>query len=454
MNSIPIYLISDSELLTKAQAIGGETLVTWLRTIQLHEKSETQHAVWISKDGTVAYVIAKVALPLHLWSCAQLASQLPAGKYHYDGTYLPTALTVHEGEQLSLGWLLEQYRYTRYKPFAKPFPTLHISEEIAARVHPQRDAIFLVRDLINTPPNDMGPAELAEAASHVANAHGAEFHVTEGEELQHYYPAIYTVGKASSRRPCLIDIRWGDPQHPRVTLVGKGVCFDSGGLDIKSSSNMKLMKKDMGGAACVLGLAQLIMQMHLPVRLRVLIPAVENAISGNAFRTSDIITMRSGLTVEVGNTDAEGRLILADALHDACAEQPDLLIDCATLTGAARTALGTDIPALFSNNEALAAETCVLSRRQHDMFWQLPLHEGYQSYLKSDIADISSTGTSSYGGAIIAALFLQHFVPPTIAWMHIDMMAWNLKALAGRPVGGEAMGLRTLFALLEQRYRT
>ena len=460
MAIIPIYLINENEMLERAQNIGGSPLVNWVKLKHLHEKSESTHAIWVNEQGLPDYVIAKVGA-LNQWSVAHLASALPDGDYELSDAHFSSKISHDERVKLTLGWLLEQYRYTAYKIAPKKAAKLHYDEKIASEAESLRDAIFIVRDLINTPPNDMMPDDLAAKATQVAQAHGASIKVIKGEELEKEYPAIHAVGKASAAKPCLIDIKWngaenllgGDDKRPLVAIVGKGVCFDSGGLDIKGSANMRLMKKDMGGAACALGLAQLIMTRQLPIRLHVLIPAVENAISGNAFRTSDIIKMRSGLTVEIGNTDAEGRLILADAITDACTQKPDIIIDLATLTGAARTALGTDIPAVFSNNDELAQQLCEIARQEQDLLWQLPLHEGYAANLKSDIADLSSTGNSPYGGAITAALFLHQFVTPNTPWIHIDMMAWNIKSLAGRPIGGEAMGLRALFKLLEARYK-
>ncbi len=478
MGVIPIYLINENEMLDKCGKIGGTPLLNWVRLKHLHEKGDSTHAVWVGEDGMPVYVIAKISAKITQWSVAHLASALPDGEYELHDEHFSAELSRDEHAKLALGWLLEQYRYGEYKVIAKKSAKLCYDAGLSNEIESLRDAIFTVRDLINAPPNHMMPEDLVQAAmklasSHNNNSHNEKIHknssqkslahksssykvevsVTSGEELEREYPAIHTVGKASAAKPCLIDLRWGDESHPLVAIIGKGVCFDSGGLDIKGSANMRLMKKDMGGAACALGLAQLIINRGLKIRLRVLIPAVENAISGNAFRTSDIIKMRSGLTVEVGNTDAEGRLILADAITDACAQHPDLLIDLATLTGAARTALGTDIPAVFSNDDALAAELCQIARQENDFLWQLPLYEGYATQIKSDIADCNSTGTSGYGGAIIAALFLQQFVTLNTPWLHLDMMAWNIKSLAGRPIGGEAMGLRALFALLEKRYK-
>lgn len=382
-----------------------------------------------------------------LWELAGLPYKLPAGYYYVEDTE-ETALL----EDLALGWALETYRFTRYKPQDPCEAWLILPETMdISRIHAFAAAATLTRDLINIPACDMGPEALAAAARKVAKNHRARCRVTEGDTLKKRYPTIYAVGQAAAEGPRLIDFRWGHKNHPKVTLVGKGVCFDSGGLDIKPASAMLLMKKDMGGAATVLGLAQAVMQTQLPVRLRVLIPAVENAISANAYRPRDIITTAKGTTVEVGNTDAEGRLILCDALWEAGKESPDLIIDCATLTGAARVALGTDIPAIFSNRLTLAQEISQLGLSIHDPLWPLPLWPGYRSELDSGTAQLSNIG-GSYGGAITAALFLNEFVPPTVPWLHLDMMAWNRKTQPGRPRGGEAMGLRALFHFLESRY--
>ncbi|MEO0868347.1 MAG: leucyl aminopeptidase family protein, partial [Cyanobacteria bacterium J06642_11] len=303
---------------------------------------------------------------------------------------------------------------------------------------------------------NMGPDQLEEIARNLADSHKAQVSVIAGGDLViENYPMIYAVGKASTRAPRLIDLRWSTPNlatdAPKITLVGKGVCFDSGGLDIKSAAGMKLMKKDMGGAAQVLGLAKMIMAMALPVQLRVLVAAVENSIAGNALRPLDILTSRKGTTIEVGNTDAEGRLVLADALWEASSEDPDLIIDCATLTGAARIALGTELPAFFCNHDQTIVELLSAGRTMDDPLWNLPLHTPYRSMLDSPIADMNNIASSSYGGAITAALFLQEFMQPDINWIHMDLMAYNLRSLPGRPEGGEAMGMRALFELIKQR---
>ncbi len=301
----------------------------------------------------------------------------------------------------------------------------------------------------------MGPAELAAAAERLAAEHGAAMRVVVGDALlAENYPCIHAVGRAAaaSRQPRLVDLTWGDAAAPRVTLVGKGVCFDSGGLDLKPSSGMKLMKKDMGGAAHVLGLASMVMAAGLPVRLRVLIAAVENAVSGDAMRPLDVLATRKGVTVEVGNTDAEGRLVLADALWEAGRDKPELLVDVATLTGAARTALGPDLAALFSNDESLAADLLGAGEAAHDPLWRLPLFKPYRRMLDSKVADLANVSDSPYAGAITAALFLQEFVPPGTAWAHLDVLAWNPAGRPGRPDGGEALGLRALYAVIAQRF--
>jgi leucyl aminopeptidase len=297
------------------------------------------------------------------------------------------------------------------------------------------------------------PEHLAEAMQALGQEFGATVEQIVGEELlTRNFPLIHAVGRASSHSPRLLDLRWGDPTHPKVTLVGKGVCFDSGGLDLKPSGAMRLMKKDMGGAATALGLARLIMSSGLRVRLRVLVAAVENAVAGNAFRPGDVLRSRQGLTIEIHNTDAEGRLILCDALAEAGTKRPDVMLDFATLTGAARVALGTEVPALFCNDDGLASGLLAAAEREQDPLWRLPLHSPYRDLLDSKIADIANVSESSYAGAITAALFLKEFVPAGIPWAHFDLMAWNLKTQPGRPEGGEAMGLRAVFAWLEQRY--
>ena len=316
------------------------------------------------------------------------------------------------------------------------------------------EAVALVRDLVDTPAQDMGPAELAEAAERIAQRHGAEFRVTQGDVLDRDYPMIAAVGRAASRdrAPRLIECEWGDPGHPRIAVVGKGVCFDSGGLDLKPSSAMLLMKKDMGGAAHALALAHLVMEARLPVRLHLLIPAVENAVAGNAFRPGDVLRTRKGLSVEIGNTDAEGRLVLGDALTRAGEDKPVLMLDFATLTGAARVALGPDLPALFCNDETLAADLAAAAATASDPHWRMPLWADYADMLKSNVADINNAGEGGMAGAVTAALFLQRFVPDGLPWAHFDTFAWRPSPKPGRPKGGDALGLRCAFSLLKSRF--
>ncbi|HSW93668.1 MAG TPA: leucyl aminopeptidase family protein [Gammaproteobacteria bacterium] len=398
------------------------------------------------KNGKLSQVLCGVSDLHHFWNAGHLPGLLPEGEYVFNQDHL-------NEEDLAIAWGLGSYQFTRYKKASRSMATLFLSKKNRERVSNIIDSMGYVRDLINTPTDDMGPSELAKEAEKLAKQYGATFKQMIGEQLlKNNFPCIYTVGRASDDLPRLLDLRWGNVKHPKITLVGKGVCFDTGGLDIKPSSSMLLMKKDMAGAAHVLGLARMIMQADLPVNLRVLIPAVENAISGNAYRPGDVITSRKGLTIEIGNTDAEGRLVLADALCEAVSEKPDLLIDISTLTGAARIAVGTDISAMFCNQDTLADAVMQYGMQTSDPIWRLPLFSGYREALNSPIADINNAGADSYAGAITAALFLKEFVPDDIPWLHFDMMAWNLKSRPGRPQGGEAMALRALFALIAEKY--
>lgn len=390
------------------------------------------------------------------WTLGRLAQALPAQQYQ-----LADEFSAEVATQLCLGWTLGQYRFTRYKRTdADALPELAFPENVDhAYITAAAEATYLVRDLVNTPASDMAPQHLAEAAQTVAGRFGAECEVTVGKDLlAANYPMVYAVGRASSQSevqaPRLIDIRWGEATAPKVTLVGKGVCFDTGGLNMKNAAGMKLMKKDMGGAAQVLGLAKMIMQLGLPVQLRVLIPAVENSIAGDATHPADVLTSRLGKTVEIGNTDAEGRLILADALTAASSDSPELLIDCATLTGAARIAIGTEIAALFCNDDKTAEALLQAGLEQDDPLWRLPLHTPYRALLESKVADLNNIGSTPYGGAITAALFLREFIQGQTPWIHIDFMAYNTRSLPGRPEGGEAMGMRSLFSLLKTRFAT
>ncbi len=399
--------------------------------------------------GVDAVLVIGDAARLGTWDLAAAASKLPGGCYRLQAAngILPDVSNA------LVGWLLSHYSFTRYtKPSERKPRQLLTSGDIATAVA-LADASALVRDLVNTPASDMGPTQLAEAVMRVAQRYGAETQIIVGDDLiTANHPTIHMVGRAASDAPRLIDMSWGDSAHPKLTLVGKGVCFDSGGLDIKPSSGMLWMKKDMGGAAHALALAELVMRHKLPVRLRLLIPAVENAISANAFRPGDIVKTRKGLSVEIGNTDAEGRLVLCDALAAADDEQPELLIDFATLTGAARVALGPDLPALFSNDDELAESLATAARRHDDPLWRLPLWQPYDELLKSPIADLNNSAEGGFAGAITAALFLKHFVTQSRSWAHVDLYAWNGSAKPGRPKGGEAMTLRAFWSVIRSRY--
>ncbi|NND44043.1 MAG: leucyl aminopeptidase family protein [Xanthomonadales bacterium] len=383
-----------------------------------------------------------------LYQLSTLPEGLPPGHYR-----LVSVWNTDQRIQASLGWGLAGYRFDRYLKSDRPSPVLCLEEDIADTVESLFQAQSLVRDLVNTPTEDMGPEQLAASAIYEGDRFNAKSEVIIGDDLlAQNFPAIHAVGRAASRAPRLVRVTWGDDDAPLVSLVGKGVCFDTGGLDIKSATGMLLMKKDMGGAAHVIALAQLIMQHELPVRIELLIPAVENSIAGNAYRPGDVIQTRKGLTVEIGNTDAEGRVVLADGLAWTCEHEPDLVIDFATLTGAARIALGTDLPAIFSNHQEVAEAIAAAGERVEDPLWVMPLYQPYRKLIKSEIADINNVGKNSYGGCITAALFLEHFVEPDIPWVHIDTFAWNQAPRPGRPTGGEALGLRAVFNYLRERY--
>ncbi len=438
--------------------------VDWVRSLSFTAKAGT-HCLLPDGKGQLAAVLAGLDETKGPWSFAWLATDLPAGTYRFD-----PELGREQANHAALGWALAAYRFERYRKsgasFAKlAWPRAADRKTVTATV----EAIGLTRDLINTPAGDLGPAELASAARSLARRHKAKLSVIAGDALlPKSYPAIHAVGRASSQAPRLIDLRWSGPGKSlgkgpgkdrgkrgvrKITLVGKGVCFDSGGLDLKPAAGMRLMKKDMGGAAHVLGLAHMIMALGLPVALRVLVPAVENAVSSNAFRPGDVLQTRKGLTVEIGNTDAEGRLVLCDALAEADRDKPDLIVDFATLTGAARVALGTDLPALFSNHDELSETLLAQGLARHDPLWRLPLHKPYRGLLDSKLADLNNVSEGGFGGAITAALFLEAFVSAQTPWIHIDLMAWNLKDRPGRPAGGEAMGLRAVYGLIEAMAR-
>ena len=386
-----------------------------------------------------------------LWLAARLGQELPPGNYRLADH---PRLDAGRREQFYLGWGLSAYQFRKYlKVDEKPKPCLVVPREARALTEELLSAIFMTRDLINTPALDMGPEDLAGVAQGLALAYGASYSLLQGEALlEANYPAVFHVGRGSERAPALVDLQWGNEHHPLICLVGKGVTFDSGGLNLKPERGMLLMKKDMGGAAIVLGLARLIMARKLPVRLRVLIPAVENMVSGNSLRPGDIIPTRKGLSVEITNTDAEGRLILCDALAEAVTDNPDLIIDVATLTGACRVALGEDLPGFFTKSDELAEQLLRASQAAADPIWRLPLWASYRPALQSLVADLNNSPASGFAGAIHAALFLSEFLGDFKNWVHLDAYAWIGEGKPGFPVGGEATAMRALLAFLEERY--
>jgi leucyl aminopeptidase len=402
-------------------------------------------------DGQIARVVFgledEASKSRDLFRPGSLPGLLPPGTYRF-------ANAPHDTRLATLAFALGSYRFGRYRKAEASDVRLVPPDNIdIADIARMTEAAQLARDLINTPSNDMGPQELAQAAQHLAERFGAGFHCVTGDDLtRQNFPLIHAVGMASTRPPRLIDFSWGDPSHPKVTLVGKGVCFDTGGLDLKPSSGMLIMKKDMGGAANVLALALMVMDAKLKLRLRVLIPAVENAVAGNAFRPLDIFTSRKGLTVEIGNTDAEGRLVLADALALADEEKPDLLIDLGTLTGAARVALGPDLPPFYTNDETLALEVAAHARQENDPLWRLPLWQPYDSWLDSKVANLNNAPSGGFAGSITCALFLQRFVEAAKSWLHVDIYGWTPSAKPARPEGGECQAARAIYKLLSERY--
>ncbi|HEY5458982.1 MAG TPA: leucyl aminopeptidase family protein [Sphingomicrobium sp.] len=446
----PIHLIDKdgfADWLKKQSAARRELL----EASRFEGKTPFQFAILPAVHGHEWAVVATVANAALLspWCLAKLAEALPEGTYR---------LADGEPGPAMLGWLLGQHRLNAYRSKVEDQrgPRVLLTKEAADidRVIRLAEATALVRDLVDTPAADMGPAELEAAAREVAKSFGAKMEVTSGDALSQGYPMIAAVGQGATRErsPRLIELRWGKENLSRVAIVGKGVCFDSGGLDIKPASGMRLMKKDMGGAAHALALAKLIMSERLPVRLHMLIPAVENSVSSASYRPGDVLHSRKGLKVEIDNTDAEGRLVLGDALAKAGEDEPELIIDFATLTGAARVALGPDLPAMFANDDALAASLEDAARTVTDPIWRMPLWDGYDEMLKSDLADLSNAADSPMAGAVTAALFLRRFIPQGTPWAHFDTFAWRPSAKPGRPKGGDAMGLRAALAMLQQRY--
>lgn len=436
-----------------------DDLEGWLDTIPDHQArwirnhdpgtSGVRHLVVPDADGDVARVLVIVDEPQGMMTLAGLPAHLPASM----ACRLADDVDGDAATAFALGWALGSYHFGRYLSSDRNTARLVFPEQAdRAEVEAVARAVWLGRDLINTPAEDLGPGELAGEVATLADRHQGDLTTIVGDDLlEKNFPSVHAVGRASSRAPQLVDMVWGDPDAYRVTLVGKGVCFDSGGLDIKPSGGMLLMKKDMGGAAAAIALASMIMDLDLPVRLRLIVPAVDNAISGNAFRPLDVFRTRKGLTIEIGNTDAEGRVILCDALAEASSSGTDLLVDFATLTGAARVALGPDLPALFCNEDGLAQDITDSCRRVEDPVWRLPLWSGYASDISSDVADLRTTGSMPFAGAITAALFLEKFVDKTIPWAHIDLMAWNRRHEPGRPKGGEVMAARGLLETIRVR---
>ena len=400
-------------------------------------------------ENSVRQAIFVVDDASHYFSCGDLITQLPPAQYKLD------AAPEHQ-KSICFSWLIGAYEFSSYKTNHenRVLPTLSINEPtLVDNAIKYAEATNLVRNLVNTPASDMMPCNLGDTAELLIETFGGTLSQIIGDDLlKQNYPTIHAVGRASSNRPRLIDFTWGDQNNPQITLVGKGVCFDSGGLDLKSSAGMRNMKKDMGGAAHVLGLARLIMSHNLPIYLRVLIPAVENAVSSNAMRPGDVITTRKGLTVEIDNTDAEGRLVLCDALAEADNDKPELIIDFATLTGAMRVALGTELPGFFSTNTEVAQDITDAGNKINDPVWRMPLYQPYDDLFKSTIADMTNCSAGPYGGAITAALYLQRFVSKETNWVHFDVMAFNIRPLPGRPIGGEAFGIRAVFDYLQARY--
>jgi len=457
-NHILVHLVPEKKYKTwlSKQPVGIKTLA---KDFGFNPKG-SQTLIVSNKSGQIDKIYAGVYSPVCLYDMSKSAADI---KNAFSDDALKrtsfaletTNLEPDEIERAHIGWGLACYKFEAYKKTKSTPPALVISKGAnKKRIEALVTGVDLARNLVNIPANDMGPVELEKTAKALASNHKADIEVIKDKDLiKNNFPLVFEVGKASTRRPRLLDLRWGNKKHPKITLVGKGVCFDTGGLDIKPSQFMLTMKKDMGGAAHVLGLSHIIMSLKLPVCLRVLIPAVENSISGNAYRPGDIIKSRKGLSVEIGNTDAEGRLVLADALTYASEEKPELIIDFATLTGAARIALGYDLPALFANKDKTADEIKKLSARDEvgDPVWPLPLWQPYRKDLDSPIADISSTGKGP-AGATNAALFLQEFIGPDIEWIHMDVYAWEQTGKPGRPQGGADTGLRAIFAFLEKRY--
>jgi leucyl aminopeptidase len=443
-NAVPIFA-TDAKRLTKLLESLSPSERRWAE-IAGFDGSPNTFALIPDSKGSVARVLAGVRDGDDPWSLAALPLKLPRARYALGKG--PVSIAP---DKAAFAWDLGGYQFTRYKKAKRKPADLQLDG--SPRVKEALDmaqAVRLVRDLVNTPAEDMGPEQLSDIAREQAELFGGEFDEWVGDELlAQNFPAIHAVGRAAARAPRLLEIHWGNPKHPKLAIVGKGVCFDTGGLDIKGAEGMRLMKKDMGGAAHALALARLVMQRRLPVNLHLVIPAVENAISGNAYRPGDVVRTRKGLNVEIGNTDAEGRVILADALTYAGEGKPRTLIDFATLTGAARVALGPELPAMYCNDEKLAAKLIARAGELDDPMWRMPLWRNYRRLFDTDVADINNSGRGGFAGSIVAALFLDYFIPENVAWVHFDVFAWNDVSRPGRPLGGEAQGLRAVLATLD-----
>jgi leucyl aminopeptidase len=453
--SIPLWLLHEDEI-EPWRAAQSPLARTWLNEQNFNGE---KHRVVLLPDaqGAVAAAVGGLGRRgggLSLWHAAGVAERLPSRRFHFAQEW-----SAAEATQLCLGFAYAAYRFDRYRPAKSDAAGVESPPNAdAGFVALAADSLRMARDWINTPASDLGPVELSAAARRLADRHHAAYRDWVGDGLlAANFPAIHAVGRASKQEPRLIELRWSPgvgQTYPRLTLVGKGVCFDSGGLDIKSSSGMALMKKDMGGAAVTLALAHMLMSVKARVELRVLIPMVENSVSADAYRPGDVLATRKGLSVEVGNTDAEGRLVLCDALALADAEHPDLIIDFATLTGAARIALGPELPALFGNDEAMVRELARVAAAEHDPLWPMPLWQSYEDELASKIADLNNVASSAFAGAIFGALFLKRFVSESTPWMHLDLYAWNPKDRPGRSVGAEAQTVRAVYRYLVERYGT
>lgn len=441
--AVPI-LATDSKRLPRLLEMLSPAERRWAEASGFDGAPNSFHLVADAK-GAASRVLLGVRDADDPWALAGLPLKLPRGRYELGKG--PVAVAP---DNAAFAWDLGGYQFTRYrKAKRKPSDLQVVRSARVIEALQMAEAVRLVRDLVNTPAEDMGPEHLSDIARGQAELFGAEFDEWVGDELlAQNFPAIHAVGRAAARPPRLLEINWGNPKHPRLAIVGKGVCFDTGGLDLKTAEGMRLMKKDMGGAAHAIALARLIMQRNLPVRLQVLVPAVENAVSGNAFRPGDVIRTRKGLTVEVGNTDAEGRVILCDALAYAAEQKPKAIIDFATLTGAARVALGPELPVMYANDEKLAARLLEAAEALGDPIWRLPLWRNYRRFFDSDVADINNAGRGGFAGSIVAALFLDYFVPEGTPWAHFDVFSWNDSSRPGRPVGGEAQGLRAVLAAI------